>query len=110
MTGLPLYSPAVCARHLRRCTRQFGIAQKSVPFCRAANGALAARPLWVSLWAMAILRVVSAWIARLRAQRWSNEVLLAVGLTLAAAAFIAAAMWSQDAQVRDRAPYADVNR
>jgi hypothetical protein len=81
-----------------------------VPFCRAANGALAAGLLRVSLWAMAILHVVSAWIARFRAQRWSKEVLLAVVLTLAAAAFIVAAMSSQDAHVQDRAPYADVNR
>lgn len=62
------------------------------------------------LLAMVILRVVSGWIARLRAQRWSKEVLLAVGLTLAAAAFIVAALSGQDAQVSDRAPYADVNR
>jgi hypothetical protein len=59
---------------------------------------------------MVILRVVSGWIARLRAQRWSKEILLAVGLTLAAAAVIAAPMSGQDAQVSDRAPYADMNR
>ena len=81
-----------------------------MPFCRAANGALATRLFRVSLLAMAILRVVSAWIARLRAQRWSKEVLLAVGLTLAAVVFIVAAISGQDAPVRDRAPYADVNR
>ncbi len=97
MTGLPLYSPAVCARHLRRCTRQFGIAQKSVPFCRAANGALARRSVPVSLWAMAIkLRVITRWLIRFRAQRRTREILLALALTLAALAFIVAAISGAD--------------
>jgi hypothetical protein len=52
---------------------------------------------------MAILRVVSGLIARFRAQRWSKEILLAIGLTLAAAGFIAAAVTGGD---RPDAPHA----
>jgi hypothetical protein len=55
---------------------------------------------------MAILRVVSGWIARFRAQRWSKEILLAVVLTLAAAIFIAAALMGQEAHVQAEPPYA----
>jgi hypothetical protein len=68
------------------------MAQKSVPFCRAANGALARRPVPVSLWAMAKLRGITRWVVRFRAQRRTREVLLALALTLAAAAFIVAAI------------------
>jgi hypothetical protein len=55
---------------------------------------------------MAILRVVSGWIARFRAQRWSKEILLAVMLTLAAVAFIVAAMGGSDQHVEAEAPHA----
>lgn len=81
-----------------------------MPFCRAANGTLAARPHMVCLWAMASLRVVSGWIARFRAQRWSKEVLLAVILTLAAAGFIAAAFVGQESHLRSKPPYAAADR
>jgi hypothetical protein len=64
---------------------------------------------------MAILRVVSGWIARLRAQRWSREILLAIALTLAAAVFIAAAMSGTDQRAlthgsHGKAPYAEADR
>jgi zinc transporter ZupT len=60
---------------------------------------------------MAIPRVVSGLVARFRAQRGSKEILLAIALTLAAAAFIVAAMRSTDKQaqnhrVQSEAPYA----
>ena len=45
---------------------------------------------------MAKLRVVTRWIVRLRAQRRTREVLLAVALTLAAVAFIVAAVSGTD--------------
>jgi hypothetical protein len=81
-----------------------------VPFCRAANGTLAVRPRMVCLSAMALLRVVSGWIARFRAQRRSKEILLATVLTLAAAAFIAAALMGQEAHVQTKPPYAAVDK
>jgi hypothetical protein len=77
-----------------------------VPFCRAANGTLAAPTGPVSKCAMAILRVVSVWIARFRAQRWSKEIVLAIVLTLAAVGFIVAAMGSTDEHAGRAAPYA----
>jgi hypothetical protein len=55
---------------------------------------------------MPLLRVVSGWIARFRAQRWSKEILLAVGLTLAAAIFIAAALMGGEAHVQGTPPHA----
>jgi hypothetical protein len=42
------------------------------------------------------LRVVTRWIVRLRAQRRTREILLALALTLAAAAFIVAAVSGTD--------------
>jgi hypothetical protein len=62
---------------------------------------------------MPILRVVSGWLARFRAQRWSKEILLAIALTLAAAAFIVAALSSTDQRARgddaqDAPPFAAV--
>jgi hypothetical protein len=39
-----------------------------------------------------VLRVLRGWIAWLGAQRWRKEVLLAIVLTLAAAAFLASAL------------------
>lgn len=51
-----------------------------------------------------MLRVISGWIARLRAQRWSKEILLAIALTLAAAAFIVAAMSNTDPHAERKAP------
>jgi hypothetical protein len=59
---------------------------------------------------MIILRVVSGWVARFRAQRWSREILLAVALTLASVAFIAAALMNEEAHVGDVPPFADANR
>ena len=59
----------------------------------------------MSICAMAMLWVVSGWIARFRAQRWSKEILLAVVLTLAAVAFIVAAMGDTDQHVEAGAPY-----
>jgi hypothetical protein len=59
---------------------------------------------------MAIFRVVSGWIARFRAQRWSREILLAIALTLAAAAFILAAVSGRDPQVEKAPPFADANK
>jgi hypothetical protein len=45
---------------------------------------------------MAKLRVITRWIVRLRAQRRTREILLAVALTLAAVAFIVAAVSGTD--------------
>jgi hypothetical protein len=45
---------------------------------------------------MAKLRVITRWIIRLRAQRRTREILLAVALTLAAMAFIVAAISGTD--------------
>jgi hypothetical protein len=59
---------------------------------------------------MAILRVVSGLVARFRAQRWSREILLAIALTLAAGAFIAAALMGEEAHVEGGPPFADANR
>jgi hypothetical protein len=59
---------------------------------------------------MAILRVVSGLVARFRAQRWSREILLAIALTLAAAAFIAAALMGEEAHIEAISPFADANR
>lgn len=73
-----------------------------MPFCRAANGALAERPAPLSLCAMPMHRVISRWIIRLRAQRRGREVLLAIALTIAAAAFIAAAMGGADQHAQGR--------
>lgn len=78
----------------------------SVPLCRAANGTLAVRTCPMSICAMARLRVVSGWIACFRAQRWSKEILLAVVLTLAAVAFIVAAMGGSEQHVEAELPQA----
>ena len=59
---------------------------------------------------MATLGVISGWIARFRAQRWSKEILLAIVLTLAAAVFIAAALMGQDAHVEARPPGAAASK
>jgi hypothetical protein len=60
---------------------------------------------------MALLRVVSGWIARFRAQRWSKEALLAVVLTLAAAVFIAAALLGEEAHyLHAKPPYAAADK
>jgi hypothetical protein len=45
---------------------------------------------------MAKLRVITRWIVRLRARRRTREILLAVALTLAAVAFIVAAVSGTD--------------
>jgi hypothetical protein len=81
-----------------------------VPFCRAANGTLAVRRRMVCLWAMALVRVVSGWIALFRAQRWSKEILLAVVLTLAAAVFIAAALLGEETHFHATPPYAAADK
>ena len=83
-----------------------------MPFCRAANGALARPPTPVFLVAMAMHRVISRWIVRLRAQRRGKDVWLAVALTLAAVAFIAAAMsgtnqHAQGRQMQSEAPHSE---
>jgi hypothetical protein len=51
---------------------------------------------------MGMIRVISRWIILVRAQRRNREILLAIALTLAAVAFITAAMSSTDphAQIR----------
>jgi hypothetical protein len=49
-----------------------------------------------------MLRIVSRWIARLRVQRRNREILLAIVLTLAAVAFIAAAMSGTDEHGQSR--------
>jgi hypothetical protein len=54
---------------------------------------------------MATLRVLRGWIARFGAQRWSKEVLLAIVLTLAAAAFIAAALPGRTIPGQSKAPF-----
>jgi hypothetical protein len=82
-------------------------ALKSVPFCRAANGTLAACASPVCFWAMGIHRVVSGLVTRFRAQRWSREILLAIALTLASAAFIAAALMGEETHVDGGPPYAN---
>jgi hypothetical protein len=53
---------------------------------------------------MGNLRVVSRLIVRFRAQRWSREILLAVALTVASAAFIAAALMGEGAHVGGAPP------
>jgi hypothetical protein len=55
---------------------------------------------------MTILRVVSGWLARFRAQRWSKEILLAIVLTVAAAIFIANALMGEEAHVQRTPPFA----
>jgi hypothetical protein len=58
-----------------------------------------------------MLRVVTRWIVGLRAQRWSREILLAIGLTLAAAVFIAAALMGQKAaHVQEAPPFAAADK
>lgn len=59
---------------------------------------------------MGTLRVLRRWIARFHAQRWSREALLAVALTLAAAAFIAAALTGRDVSSEDQAPMANAHK
>ena len=59
---------------------------------------------------MTLLGVVSGWIARFQAQRWSKEIVLAVVLTLAAAGFIAAALMGQEAHLESRPPSAIADR
>ncbi|MBO0763613.1 MAG: hypothetical protein J2P50_03335 [Hyphomicrobiaceae bacterium] len=59
---------------------------------------------------MTLLRVVSGWIARFRAQRRSKEVLLAVALTLAAAVFIAATLLGEEAHLHAKPPYAAADK
>jgi hypothetical protein len=54
---------------------------------------------------MGILRVVSGLIVRFRAQRWSREILLAIALTLASAAFIAAALVGEGGHVGSAPPF-----
>jgi hypothetical protein len=49
---------------------------------------------------MAKLRVITRWIIRLRARRRTREILLAVALTLAAVAFIVAAVSGTDRHVQ----------
>jgi hypothetical protein len=49
-------------------------------------------------------RDLRGWIAWFGAQRWSKEVLLAVVLTLAAAAFIAAAVFGREPAFEAKAP------
>jgi hypothetical protein len=65
------------------------------------------------------LRVVTRWIVRLRAQRRTREILLAVALTLAAVAFIVAAVSGTDRpaqslpgsqHVRSGAPHGDAEK
>jgi hypothetical protein len=59
---------------------------------------------------MALVRVVSGWIALFRAQRWGREILLAVVLTLAAAGFIAAALLGQETHFHAKPPYAAADK
>jgi hypothetical protein len=68
---------------------------------------------------MAKLRVITRWIVRLRAQRRIREVLLAVALTLAAVAFIVAAVGGTDRHaqglperhhVQSGAPHGDADK
>jgi hypothetical protein len=59
---------------------------------------------------MGTLRVLRRWITRFRAQRWSKEAMLAVVLTLAAAAFIAAALMGIDASSENKAPLATADK
>jgi hypothetical protein len=58
---------------------------------------------------MGTVRALRRWITRFRAQRWSKEALLAVILTLAAAAFIAAALVGRDVSSDDKSPVAKVH-
>ena len=67
-----------------------------VPFCRAAKGALAKPGCQRLYLAMEKRPALRKRLVKLRAQRWSREVLLAALLTIAAVAFIAAAMVSTD--------------
>jgi hypothetical protein len=68
---------------------------------------------------MAKLRVITRWIVRLRAQRRTREILLAVALTLAAVAFIVAAISGTDPlaqslpgshHVQSGAPHGDADK
>jgi hypothetical protein len=56
--------------------------------------------------AMGTHRGLRQWIARLGSQRWGKEALLAMALTLAAAAFIAAAILGRDVSGAGKAPQA----
>jgi len=76
-----------------------------VPFCRAANGALAASHRQRPYLVMEQLRILRQWIERLGAQRWGKEIVLAVLLTVAAVAFIATAILGSDTPVDGKAPY-----
>ena len=67
-----------------------------MPFCRAAKGALAKSGCQGLYLAMKRWPALRKRLIKLRAQRWSREVLLAALLTIAAVAFIAAAMVSTD--------------
>jgi len=66
-----------------------------VPFCRAANSALAMIPCWRLYLAMDRQKTLER-LRRLGAQRRTREIMLAVVLTIAAFAFLASAILGSD--------------
>jgi hypothetical protein len=86
---------------------------KSVPFCRAANGALAPqrrRRPDLRMKPLHALRFLHEWIAWLGAQRWRKEILLAIVLTLAAAVFLASALVGSHVAQEVEAPLATAGK
>lgn len=57
-----------------------------------------------------VLRVLRGWIAWLGAQRWRKEILLAIVLTLAAAAFLASALVGSHVPQEVEAPLATAEK
>lgn len=67
-----------------------------MPFCRAAKGALAIGCCQRLYLEMEKRPIILDRLAKLRAQRWSREALLAALLTIAAVVFIATAMLGKE--------------
>jgi hypothetical protein len=59
---------------------------------------------------MGPLHVLRGWIAWLGAQRWRKEILLAIVLTLAAAAFLASAIVGRGGPREAEAPVANADK
>ena len=56
------------------------------------------------------LHVLRGWMAWFGARRWRKEVVLAIVLTLAAAAFIASALVRSDVSLKVEAPVSTANK
>ena len=88
--------------------RGAGAQQKAVPLCRAAIGVLAKSCRERTNLAMQRLRYMRQWIRRRRIRRWTQEITLAIILTVAAAVFIMAAVLRGDGG--PHAPYATARK